>query len=107
MSLETIPRIKSCEFSHIPVDAPTRTARIESGDLAALLGRVALRGTGLELYWRVGHNLSADDIEQLEEFYALLRRYYGIPVDQPVFPKKATAPEAQPTEAETETPDAS
>lgn len=106
MSLETIPRTESYEFCHPLVNAPTWSARVASGDLPAHLGRVALRASGIRLYWRTGDRLSTDDIEQLEEFYALLRRYYGIPADQPVFPKRTTPPEIQPAKTETETADA-
>lgn len=30
--------------------------------------------------------LAAEDLRQLEDYFALLRAYYGIPADQPVFP---------------------
>lgn len=43
--------------------------------------------------------LGGEDLRQLEDFLGHLRRYYGIPADQPVFPKrkKTTRPTPAPT----------
>lgn len=102
MSLETIPHTEAYEFDRMLVDRPTAPDRVVADDLAAFLGRVALQGSGTALYLRTGEYLSSDDIEQLERFYALLRSHYGIPEDQPVFPKKEPAPEATPIEPDPE-----
>jgi hypothetical protein len=65
--------------------------------MAQILGGLALRACGVPggpVYLRYGEYLSPEDIEQLESFYALLRNHYGIPKDQPVFPKRVAEPAA-------------
>jgi hypothetical protein len=43
-------------------------------------------------YLRGNDHLSADDIRQLEDYFAFLRSQYGISEDASVFPKRAPAP---------------
>ena len=43
-------------------------------------------------YLRGNDHLSADDIHQLEDYFAFLRSQYGIPEDASVFPKRPPAP---------------
>jgi hypothetical protein len=40
------------------------------------------------LYLRSGEQLEADDLRDLESYFEVLRAYYGIPDDQPVFPAR-------------------
>ncbi|MGH9919740.1 MAG: hypothetical protein ACRD6W_12860 [Nitrososphaerales archaeon] len=68
-------------------------------DVTALLGRLAVAttvsvdrdSTTRPLYLRGRHRLSADDVRQLEEYFAFLRSHYGIPEDVSIFPKKEAA----------------
>ena len=43
-------------------------------------------------YFRGNDHLSADDIRELEHYFAFLRSQYGIPEDASVFPKRPPAP---------------
>ena len=111
MSIETIPRAEHYEIDPTVFDEPLRRRRYDMGQTARILGAVALRACGVpggSLYFRQGEYLSPEDIEQLETFYSLLRSHYGIPKDQPVFPKREAEPAASVDAInETEEPNAS
>jgi hypothetical protein len=97
MSIETIPRAERYEIDPTVFDEPLRLRRYDMGQMAQILGRVALKACGVDgdsVYFRYSGYLSSEDIEQLEIFYALLRSHYGIPNDQPVFPKREDKPVA-------------
>ena len=95
MSIETISRTEHYEIDPTVFDEPLRLRRYDMGQIARILGRVALNTCGIpgdSVYFRYSGYLSSEDIEQLEIFYALLRSHYGIPDDQPVFPKREDKP---------------
>lgn len=95
MSIETIPEAERYEIDPTVFDEPLRLRRYDMGQMAQILGRVALRASGVagdSAYFRYSGYLSSEDIEQLEIFYALLRSHYGIADDQPVFPKREDKP---------------
>ena len=95
ISIETIPRAENYEIDPTVFDEPLRLRRYDMGQMARILGRVALRASGVagdSVYLRYSGYLSSEDIEELEIFYALLRSHYGIPDDQPVFPKREDKP---------------
>jgi transcriptional regulator with XRE-family HTH domain len=58
-------------------------------DLYALAGyEVPKQLPSLRPYLRAKYNLPSTAIAELERYFELLRNYYGIPKDQPVFPPK-------------------
>jgi len=95
MSIEVITRTEHYEIDPTVFDEPLRLRRYDMGQIARTLGRVALNTCGTpgdSVYFRYSGYLSSEDIEQLEIFYALLRSHFGIPDDQPVFPKREGKP---------------
>ena len=50
-------------------------------------------------YLRAKYELPPEAVADLERYFELLRNYYGIPKDQPVYPpKKAIKPKGDPTQ---------
>ena len=104
MTIESLPRTERYEFDPALRDESAILApRFDRGPLARMLGRVALdgcRGPEGRTYWRDGDRLSADDIDQLEAYFAFLRAHYGIPESQSVFPKREAEPPRETGEPE-------
>jgi transcriptional regulator with XRE-family HTH domain len=72
-----------------------RTLDVPFEDLYSLAGYESPeRLPGFTPYLRAKYELPPEAIADLERYFELLRRYYGIPKDQPVFPpikKQATS----------------
>lgn len=75
-------------------------------DVYALAGYTAAeRLPGLTPYLRSKYHLPPEAIAQLESYFAFLRNQYGIPADEPVFPKKdRSAGSKHPARPESERP---
>jgi transcriptional regulator with XRE-family HTH domain len=66
-----------------------RTLEVPFEDLYSLAGYEAPeRLPGFTPYLRAKYELPPEAIADLERYFELLRNYYGIPKDQPVFPPK-------------------
>ena len=48
------------------------------------------------VYLRAGEELEADDLRDLEDYFAHLRSFYDIPKDQPVFPPRPRSRREEP-----------
>ena len=48
------------------------------------------------IYLRAGEQLEAEDLRDLEDYFAHLRSFYGIPEDEPVFPPRPRSRREQP-----------
>jgi len=72
---------------HLQVMARTLDAPIE--DLYGLVGYdIPERLPSFEPYLRTKYSLPPEAVADLERYFELLRNYYNIPKDQPVFPPK-------------------
>lgn len=103
MHYETLPTTERYEYdqalwSDLLPDQPIR-GDVDWERVYQQLGHVAL-GTSIipmdgvtsnKPYLRGNDHLSADDIRQLEDYFAFLRSQYGIPEDASVFPKRPPA----------------
>ena len=104
MHYETVPTTERYEFdqalwSDLVPDQPVRSD-VDWIRLYQRLGQLAIKtsispvdqpATGRP-YLRGNDHLSADDIRELEEYFAFLRCHYGIPEGATVFPKRPAAP---------------
>lgn len=62
-------------------------------DIYGLAGyTTAERLPGFRPYLRSKYHLPPEAIDQLESYFAFLRNHYGVPKDQPVFPRKGRTP---------------
>jgi transcriptional regulator with XRE-family HTH domain len=63
--------------------------QVPLADLYGLAGYdIPERLPSLQPYLRSKYNLPPEAIADIERYFELLRNYYGIPKDQPVFPPK-------------------
>lgn len=103
MYYETLPTTERYEYdqmlwSDLLPDQPIR-GDVDWVRLYQRLGHLALDGSVIPMngvtksqpYLRGNDHLSADDIRELEDYFAFLRSQYGIPEDASVFPKRAPA----------------
>ena len=75
---------------YLRIIAETINAPLE--DLLALAGYdIPDRLPSFKPYLRAKYELPAEAVADLERYFELLRAYYDIPTDQPVFPPKPTA----------------
>lgn len=66
-----------------------RVLEVPVEDLYALAGyAIPQRLPSFQPYLRAKYNLPPQAIAELERYFELLRSYFGIPKDQPVFPPK-------------------
>jgi transcriptional regulator with XRE-family HTH domain len=86
------------ENGHYNNPAPQHLSTIASvlgipvADLYGLAGYEIPDGLpSFQPYLRAKYDLPAEAIADLERYFELLRNYYGVPEDQPVFPPKPTA----------------
>ncbi len=56
-------------------------------------------------YLRTKYSLPPEAVAEIERYFDLLRSYYGIPADQPVFPPKAKEASAISSKPSEESPD--
>jgi hypothetical protein len=63
--------------------------RVPVADLYGLAGYEIPEGLPtLQPYLRAKYDLPPEAVADLERYFELLRNYYGVPKDQPVFPPK-------------------
>lgn len=71
-----------------------RVLSVPAEDLYGLAGYdIPERLPSFQPYLRAKYDLPPDAIADLERYFELLRSYYGIPKDQPVFPPRQTEAE--------------
>src|SRR5579884_2514090 len=69
--------------------AIAETLQVDVADLYALAGYpVPKQLPGFQPYLRAKYDLPPEAIADLERYFDLLRNYYGVPKEQPVFPPK-------------------
>lgn len=68
-----------------------RTLEVPIEDLYGLAGYdIPQRLPAFRPYLRAKYELPPEAVAQLEHYFEMLRNYYGIPKDEPVFPPKDT-----------------
>ena len=104
MHYETLPTTEGYEYDQAlwsdllpnqPIQSDVYWIRIYQrlGHLALCTSIIPMNGvTSSQTYLRRNDHLSADDIRELENYFAFLRSQYGIPEDASVFPKSPPAP---------------
>jgi transcriptional regulator with XRE-family HTH domain len=84
---------------YLRVIAETLNAPVE--DLLALAGyELPERLPAFTPYLRVKYQLPPEAVADLERYFGMLRSYYDIPEDQPVFPPKAKNGTTPPTDVD-------
>jgi transcriptional regulator with XRE-family HTH domain len=80
--------------------AIARALNVDFEDLYGLAGYESPeRLPSFRPYLRAKYELPPEAVADLERYFELLRNYYGIPKDQPVYPpKKAIKPKGDPTQ---------
>jgi transcriptional regulator with XRE-family HTH domain len=75
--------------------AIAKTLAVPIEDLYSLAGYdIPARLPSFKPYLRARYDLPHEAVSDLERYFELLRNYYGIPKDKPVFPPKPQAPPA-------------
>jgi transcriptional regulator with XRE-family HTH domain len=84
------------ENGHYEAPAPkhlqaiARTLRVNFEDLYGLAGyEIPERLPTFTPYLRAKYELPPEAVADLERYFELLRNYYGVPKDKPIFPPKA------------------
>jgi transcriptional regulator with XRE-family HTH domain len=91
------------EAGHYKAPSPThlqaiaRALAVDIEDLYGLAGyEIPERLPTFKPYLRAKYELPPEAVAELERYFELLRNYYGIPKDQPVFPAKGKGRSVKP-----------